>query len=41
MEKGKYLADKKRPKCSRCKGQYERRCRNEQEGEKSERQGDL
>lgn len=41
MEKGKYLADRKRPKCSRCKGQQERRCRNEREGKKSEMQGAL
>ena len=41
MEKGKYLADRKRPKCSRCKGQYERQYRNEWEGKKSERQGAL
>lgn len=41
MEKGKNLADRKRPKCSRCKGRYESRRRNEQEGKKSERQGVL
>lgn len=39
MEKGKKLAGSKRPKCSRCKGQYERQCRNEWEGKKSERSG--